>query len=108
VSHLGSLPGFQGRATKCLPSPCATSGGHAAEGGCDTHAKPRSHDTSRIAWAKLMARVGEEFGRGGHGTHESLISRTMLEDVPLAGLSFLFENVENQVMKAEFTPIIIE
>ena len=23
--------------------------------------KPRSHDTSRIAWAKLMARVGEEF-----------------------------------------------
>ena len=31
------------------------------EGCCDTHAKPRSHDTSRIAWAKLMARVGEEF-----------------------------------------------
>ena len=28
---------------------------------CDTTAKPRSHDTSRIAWAKLMARVGEEF-----------------------------------------------
>lgn len=25
---------------------------------CD---KPSSHDTSRIAWAKLMARVGEEF-----------------------------------------------
>jgi hypothetical protein len=25
--------------------------------------KPRSHDTSRIAWAKLMARVGEEFPR---------------------------------------------
>ncbi len=23
--------------------------------------KPRSHDTSRIPWAKLMARVGEEF-----------------------------------------------
>ena len=35
--------------------------GHAAEGCCDTHEKPRSHDTSRIAWAKLMARVGEEF-----------------------------------------------
>ena len=32
-----------------------------ATGCCDTHAKPRSHDTSRIAWAKLMARVGEEF-----------------------------------------------
>ena len=41
-------------------------GGHAAsgqptEGCCDTHQKPRSHDTSRIAWAKLLARVGEEF-----------------------------------------------
>jgi hypothetical protein len=31
------------------------------EGCCDNHAKPRSHDTSRIACAKLMARVGEEF-----------------------------------------------
>jgi len=27
----------------------------------NTHEKPRPHDTSRIAWAKLMARVGEEF-----------------------------------------------
>jgi hypothetical protein len=36
-------------------------GGHAAEGCCITHAKPRSHDTSRTAWAKLMARVGEGF-----------------------------------------------
>ena len=38
--------------------------GRAKGGCCDTnHAtlKPRSHDTSRIAWAKLMARVGEEF-----------------------------------------------
>jgi hypothetical protein len=37
--------------------------GHAREGCCDAnpHHKPRSHDTSRIAWAKLMARVGEEF-----------------------------------------------
>jgi len=34
--------------------------GHATEGCCDAHQKPRSHDTSRIAWAKLMARVGEE------------------------------------------------
>jgi hypothetical protein len=44
----------------------ATTGGHAdgrhaAEGCCNTHEKPRSHDTSRIAWAKLMARVGEAF-----------------------------------------------
>ena len=36
-------------------------GGQPTEGCCDTHAKPRSHDTSRIAWAKLIARVGEEF-----------------------------------------------
>ena len=36
-------------------------GGHATGGCCDTREKPRSHDTSRIAWAKLMARVGEEF-----------------------------------------------
>jgi len=50
-------------------------GGHAARGDatadcCDVCDKPPSHDTSRIAWAKLMARVGEEFpvacpGRGG-------------------------------------------
>ena len=35
--------------------------GHATGGCCDAHHKPRSHDTSRIAWAKLLARVGEEF-----------------------------------------------
>jgi hypothetical protein len=35
--------------------------GHAAGGCCDANQKPRSHDTSRIAWAKLLARVGEEF-----------------------------------------------
>jgi hypothetical protein len=43
----------------------AAAGGHGgkahAAGCCDTNAKPRSHATSRIAWAKLMARVGEEF-----------------------------------------------
>ena len=44
----------------------AANGGHGNEGRdtggcCDAHRKPRSHDTSRIAWAKLMARVGEEF-----------------------------------------------
>jgi hypothetical protein len=40
------------------------SGGHGTGGCCDSsheHQKPRSHDTSRIAWAKLMARVGGEF-----------------------------------------------
>ena len=44
----------------------AEAGGHAIDGhgtgGCcdanQAHQKPRSHDTSRIAWAKLMARVG--------------------------------------------------
>lgn len=30
-------------------------------GGCDAEDKPLSHDTSRIAWPKLMARAGEEF-----------------------------------------------
>ena len=30
-------------------------------GACDPNQKPRSHDTSRIAWAKLLPRVGEEF-----------------------------------------------
>jgi hypothetical protein len=39
----------------------ATTGGHAAGDCCGTQATPRSHDTSRIAWAKLMARVGEAF-----------------------------------------------
>jgi hypothetical protein len=39
----------------------AATSGQPTEGCCDTPAKPRSHDTSRIAWAKLMARVGEEF-----------------------------------------------
>ena len=50
------------------PGEAATGGhgsdGHATEGCCAAnHAtqNPRSHDTSRIAWAKLMARVGEEF-----------------------------------------------
>ena len=38
-------------------------GGRATGGCCDANPdqKPRWHDTSRIAWAKLMARVGEEF-----------------------------------------------
>ena len=38
--------------------------GHGTRGRCGSshkHQKPRSHDTSRIAWAKLMARVGEDF-----------------------------------------------
>ncbi len=46
----------------------AVTSGHAAGGrataGCcvaNPNQKPRLHDTSRIAWAKLMARVGEGF-----------------------------------------------
>jgi hypothetical protein len=39
----------------------AATGGQPTEGCCDANQKPRSHDTSRIARAKLMARVGEEF-----------------------------------------------
>jgi hypothetical protein len=33
----------------------------ASRGGLRGHAAGRSHDTSRLAWAALMARVGEEF-----------------------------------------------
>jgi len=41
---------------------CVKNGdGHAAGDRCNSGEKPRSHDTSPIAWAKLMARVGEEF-----------------------------------------------
>jgi hypothetical protein len=44
----------------------AVTGGHAVgrhvtADCCDTDQKPRSHDTSRIASATLMTRVGEEF-----------------------------------------------
>jgi hypothetical protein len=35
--------------------------GHAPGDCCDLCDKTPSHDTSRIAWAKLMARVGKEF-----------------------------------------------
>ena len=35
--------------------------GRVAEGCGDANQKPNSHDTSRIVWAKLLARVGEEF-----------------------------------------------
>ncbi len=36
---------------------------HGTKGCCDANPnqKPRSNDTSRIAWAKILARVGEEF-----------------------------------------------
>ncbi len=58
--------GSRDAATPASARPRLGSGGHTgdghATGGCrDTQAKPRSHDTSRIAWAKLLARVGEEF-----------------------------------------------
>jgi hypothetical protein len=48
---IGNVGKQRDAATGCQPT----------EGCCDTQAKPRSHDTSRIAWAKLMARAGEEF-----------------------------------------------
>jgi len=32
--------------------------GHGTTGCCDANQKPRSQDTSRIAWAKLIARMG--------------------------------------------------
>ena len=72
--------------------------GHASDehatGGCgDANQKPRSHDTSRIAWAKLMATSTAFLGWGKPGrreqpAHESLSSRATLVEVPLTGLSF--------------------
>jgi hypothetical protein len=48
--------------TRCGPvAGGRAAGGQPTEGCCETQTKPRSHDTSRIAWARLMARVGEEF-----------------------------------------------
>jgi hypothetical protein len=45
-----------------VPAAAASAGdGHGSEGCCNAKQQPRFHDTSRIAWAKLMARVGEEF-----------------------------------------------
>jgi hypothetical protein len=39
----------------------AVTGGLDTEDCCGKKGKPRSHDTSRMAWAKLMERVAEEF-----------------------------------------------
>jgi hypothetical protein len=50
-----------GNVGKQRPAANNAHAGHDAVDCCGTHAKLRSHDTSRIAWAKLMARVGEEF-----------------------------------------------
>ena len=51
----------------------AAAGGHgndgrATGGCCDAHQKARSHDTSRIAWAKLLARVGRAIASSESGT----------------------------------------
>ena len=53
--------GKQREAVSSLPLPRGEGGGEGASAKGEQHHKPRSHDTSRIAWAKLMARVGEEF-----------------------------------------------
>jgi hypothetical protein len=37
------------------------SGEHAMGGCCDANQNTTAHDTSRIAWAKLIAREGDEF-----------------------------------------------
>jgi hypothetical protein len=53
----------KGNVSKQREAPTGGDGndGRGSRGCCDADQKPRSHDTSRIAWAKLMARVGEEF-----------------------------------------------
>jgi len=53
--------GKRQEAVSSLPLPRGEGGGEGASAEVSRHQKPRSHDTSRIAWAKLMARVGEEF-----------------------------------------------
>jgi len=72
----------------------AAAGGHADDGSvtggrCDAHQKPRSHDTSRIAWAKLMARVGEEFplecpNCGGSRTRPTHVGKLRIWDAVCA------------------------
>jgi hypothetical protein len=68
--------------------------GHGTGGCCAANQKPRSHDTSRIAWAKLLARVGEEFPlecQTRHQPHQPPIGSEMpvdmVAEVPLTGLS---------------------
>ena len=88
-----------------VPAAAASTGdAHGSEGFCNAKQQPRSHDTSRIAWAKLMARVGEEFPRacpacGGDirliafitepGVIREIltVSRKIVADVPLTRLS---------------------
>ena len=50
-----------GNVGKQRPAANNARAGHDAEDCCGTYAKPRSHDTSRIVWAKLLARVGAVF-----------------------------------------------
>jgi len=70
-----------------------THAGHNGRDCCGTCATPRSHDTSRIAWAKLMARVGEAFPLErpacggdirlrGDGRRGSIVHRTKFAQVP--------------------------
>ena len=59
---LASGRGPDGRITRDTGAGGHVAGGQSTEGCCcDMHQKARSHDISRIPWAKLMARVGEEF-----------------------------------------------
>ena len=53
--------GKRQEAVSSLPLPRGEGGGEGVSAEVSRHHKPRSHDTSRIAWAKLLARVGEEF-----------------------------------------------
>jgi len=61
TDHLQEAARVRGRQFRReLPSGLPAAG--LGNGGCcDANQTPRSHDTSRIPWAKLMARVGEEF-----------------------------------------------
>jgi hypothetical protein len=63
IGNVGrGLARFSEPATKKVPVPLAPGPGQAAaDAGADTEPQKRSHDTSRIAWAKLLAKIAEAF-----------------------------------------------
>jgi hypothetical protein len=90
----------------------AVAGGHAeggqpTEGCCDTQAKTRSHDTSWIAWAKLMARVGEEFSlecpNCGGDVEARGAGHTIVKKVALTGLFLGCERESATMPRQPFT-----
>ena len=57
---IGNLSKRGDAASEREPSPPLPPGEDRGEGN-QSHAQPRSHDNSRITWAKLIARIAEDF-----------------------------------------------